>query len=71
MSGFEKKKTSVNSEIILRHNVVFAIEQNEFRDMHSLIYPQSNVAPLALGLEIFILAQISSDMWLLEAFGER
>ena len=32
---------------------------------------ESNVAPLALGLEIFILAQISSDMWLLEAFGER
>ena len=31
---------------------------------------ESNVA-LALGLEIFILAQISSDMWLLEAFGER
>ena len=69
MSGFEKK-TSVNSEIILRLNVVFAIKQNEFRDKYSLIYPQSNVA-LALGLEIFILAQISSDMWLLEAFGER
>ena len=33
MSGFEKKPR-VNSEIILQHNVVFAIKQNEFRDTH-------------------------------------
>ena len=35
---FWRKKTSVNSEIILQHNVVFAIKQNdEFRDTHWFI----------------------------------